>query len=603
VMALSSAVAGFLDLGDATAGFSHGLADIAVGVGSALLLQRAGVGEDMLDRLRTLTHLLLAAALAATAHVLLMSLIAPASAVGTSYETWAIQWGAVAIAILLKTPLAAAFLARPGRLMAWRPNARLTVPAALALGSTIAAYLGWPNQQDVPLVVALVSVPFLVWIAVGCSTLEVAGVLAAISAVELWLAVNGHGPTADPSWPADLRMLWLQFILLVRGGTVLMLSSAIAERRQAELLVEDQATRLRSMIEAVPDGIVVIDEHGTITFFSAAAERMFGYRASDVVGMNVTILMSPPYSNEHDDYIARYLRTGQKRIIGVGRVVVGRRKDGSTFPIELAVGEGLSHGRHIFTGLIRDVSERQETERRLHELQNDLIHVSRVSAMGELASALAHELNQPLTAVTNYLLAARQLVQRGPEHAVRTSDLVGKAVDQAVRASQVIRQLRGLVQKRDVERARAEIDKLVDEASALAFIGLKEKGVRVSVEREAGLPAVLVDRIQIQQVLINLIRNAVDAMEGRERRELTVGVSSDGAHVKISITDTGAGIAPGMEEKLFQPFFTTKKSGMGVGLSISRTIVEAHGGRLWFEPNPVGGTIFHLVLPLDGAAR
>jgi two-component system sensor kinase FixL len=223
--------------------------------------------------------------------------------------------------------------------------------------------------------------------------------------------------------------------------------------------------------------------------------------------------------------------------------------------------------------------------------------------MGELASALAHELNQPLTAITNYLLAARQLVQRGPEHAERAGDLIGRSIDQATRASQVIRHLRSLVQKREVERVPAEIDKVVDEASALAFIGLKEKGVRVFVERQANLPTVLVDRIQIQQVLINLIRNAVDAMEGMARRDLTIRVSPDEGHVRISIVDTGAGIAPGLEEKLFQAFVTTKKSGMGVGLSISRTIVEAHGGRLWFEPNPDGGTIFHLSLPLDGPAQ
>jgi two-component system sensor kinase FixL len=363
---------------------------------------------------------------------------------------------------------------------------------------------------------------------------------------------------------------------------------------------EDQATRLESMINAIPDAIITIDERGHIRFFSTAAERMFQYRADEVIGQNVKILMPAPYSVEHDGHLERYLRTGEKRIIGLGRVVVGRRKDGSTFPIELTVGEATAKSQHIFTGLIRDISDRQETERRLHEVQDDLIHVSRLSAMGELASALAHELNQPLTAISNYLLAARQLVQRGPEHAERAADIIGKSIDQAMRAGQIIRQLRSFVQKREVERAPADIDEVIDEASALAFIGLKEKGVRVMIERQEDLPPVPIDRIQIQQVLINLIRNAVDAMEGRSLRDLTIRISRDGGEVRISIVDTGSGVPKDMQDRLFQAFATSKPAGMGVGLSISRNIVEAHSGRLWFEPNPSGGSIFHLALPLSG---
>ena len=362
---------------------------------------------------------------------------------------------------------------------------------------------------------------------------------------------------------------------------------------------EGEATRLESMINAIPDAIITIDERGLISFFSAAAERMFQYKAEEVIGRNVKILMPAPYNTEHDEYLERYLRTGERRIIGKGRVVVGRRKDGSTFPIELAVGEALAKGRHIFSGLIRDISDRRETERRLHEVQADLIHVSRLSAMGELASALAHELNQPLTAISNYLLAVQQLIQRGPDHAERAKEIVGKTIEQAMRAGQIIRQLRSFVQKHEVERAPAEIDKVVDEASALAFIGLKEKGVHVAIERQDDLPEVPVDRIQIQQVLINLIRNAVDAMESQVRKELTIRISRNGQQVRISITDTGCGVPPEMKDRLFHAFATSKATGMGVGLSISRNIVEAHNGRLWFEPNPSGGTIFHLALPLS----
>ena len=382
------------------------------------------------------------------------------------------------------------------------------------------------------------------------------------------------------------------------------MGGAVVEKgSQFELsAAEDYATRLESTINAVPDAIITIDERGLITFFSTAAERMFQYKAEEVIGQNVKLLMPSPFKAEHDGYLERYLRTGEKRIIGIGRIVVGRRKDGSTFPIELAVGEALAKGKHIFTGLIRDISDRQETERRLHDVQADLMHVSRLSAMGELASALAHELNQPLTAIGNYLLAAQQLIERGPEHAKRASEIIGKSVDQAMRAGQIIRQLRNFVQKREVERAPAEIGKVIDEASALAFVGIKEKGIHVAIERLEDLPEVALDRIQIQQVLINLIRNAIDAMEGQGRRELTIRTARDNGAVRISIIDTGSGISPDMEAKLFKAFATSKATGMGIGLTISRNIMEAHNGRLWFEPNPAGGAIFHMTLPLSDEA-
>jgi two-component system sensor kinase FixL len=594
----SSTVAGLLAGDGALAGAAYGLNDAIIGIAGCLVLRRFTTKSELLDSLTSLVGFLWVA----IASTLVSATVAEGISAGLRAQTggtWGLRYGALALGILLVTPPSLPLIARLMTGIEWRPRADFVAPALLALVSTIAAYYGLLGGHDVPLVMALVSVPFLVWTAMRCSALETAGLLLALSLIELWLATIGHGPTADPTWAPEIRMLWLQAILAIRGGTILMLCASVMARRTVELVAEDQATRLRSMIEAVPDAIIMIDEQGLITFFSAAAERMFQYGPEEVIGQNVKILMPTPYSTEHDGYLARYLRTGEKRIIGVGRVVVGQRKDGSTFPIELAVGEALTKGEHIFTGLIRDISDRQETERRLHEVQADLIHVSRLSAMGELASALAHELNQPLTAISNYLLAARQLVQRGPDQAERATEIISRSIDQAVRAGQIIRQLRNFIQKREAERAPADIDKVVDEASALAFIGLKEKGVRVSIERQGGLPAVPIDRIQIQQVLINLIRNAVDAMEGMDRRELAIKTTRGDGEVQISIADTGAGISADIAEKVFQAFATTKTTGMGVGLSISRNIVEAHGGRLWYEPNPSGGTIFSLALPLS----
>jgi len=178
-------------------------------------------------------------------------------------------------------------------------------------------------------------------------------------------------------------------------------------RTEAALLAQDEAmsgveareAQLRAILDTVPDAMVTIDQGGAIQSFSNAAERLFGYRADEAVGRNVSMLMPPPYREQHDGYLSRYIVTGEARIIGTGRVVVGLRKDGSTFPMELSVGETRSRDRRLFVGFVRDLTERQESERRLHELQGELLHASRLSELGQMASALAHEVNQPLTAM------------------------------------------------------------------------------------------------------------------------------------------------------------------------------------------------------------
>jgi two-component system sensor kinase FixL len=363
-------------------------------------------------------------------------------------------------------------------------------------------------------------------------------------------------------------------------------------------MAEDQAPRLQSIVNAIPDAIITINREGIIDFFNSAAERMFGYRAEEVIGQNVKILMPSPYREQHDGYMSRYLKTGEKRILGIGRIVVGMRKNGSTFPMELAVGEASMGGRPVFAGLIRDISARQAIERQLHEVQADLIHVSRLTAMGDLASALAHELNQPLTAINNYVLSAQRLLRGDAEQQERVVGILTKAAEQAMRAGEIIRHLRNFIQRHEPEREPLDINKVIDEATALAFIGMKEKNIEVEFQRSVEVPPVTIDKIQIQQVIVNLIRNGVDAMDGMKRRKLTLATMADAEQVRISIADTGCGVSPEVSDRLFQPFVTTKAEGMGVGLSISRTIVESHGGMLWFESNADAGTTFHLTLPI-----
>jgi len=379
--------------------------------------------------------------------------------------------------------------------------------------------------------------------------------------------------------------------IFVEGTDVSELSFANAALR----LREDH---LRSILATVPDAMVVIDEQGRIQSFSTAAETLFGYQSGEVVGHNVNMLMPSPYRDEHDAYLLRYLTTGERRIIGLGRTVTGMRKDGSTFPMELSVGEMHPGTGRFFTGFCRDLTERHRVEARIQEQQQELLHMARFTALGEMASTLAHEINQPLTAITNYLKGSRRLLEKSTEvNAPMLRDAAEKAAEQALRAGDVIRHLRDFVARGESERQVERLPALIEEASSLALVGAREINVLVSYKLDPAAELVLTDRIQIQQVLLNLMRNAVEAMQDAPRRELKVTtVARDDGMAEVSVIDTGPGLAPEVSAQLFQPFVTTKKQGMGVGLSICRTIVESHGGHIWAEAVPAGGTAFRFTL-------
>ena len=424
-----------------------------------------------------------------------------------------------------------------------------------------------------------------------------AGILAtAVSLVISVLFIVSYRPavTAD-----TVNLLLFTFV-----GVAASWRGELLHRARVSALANAESSRAReahvqSILDTIPEAMVVIDERGAIHSFSATAERLFGYRGAEVIGKNVKMLMPSPYREEHDGYVEHYLRTGERRIIGIGRVVVGQRKDGSTFPMELAVGEMRSGEARFFTGFIRDLTERQQTEARLQELQAELVHVSRLTAMGEMASALAHELNQPLSAIGNYMKGSQRLLAASTdERAPQLRDAMDKAADQALRAGQIIRRLRDFVARGESERCVEDVRKLIEEASALALVGAKDRGVRVRFDLAPQADLVLADKVQIQQVLLNLIRNAIEAMEGCERRDLLIATAAlPGNMMEISVADSGAGIAPEIAAQLFQPFVSSKPQGMGVGLSISRTIVEAHGGTIAPRPGPGGGTVFSFTLP------
>jgi len=428
------------------------------------------------------------------------------------------------------------------------------------------------------------------------------GLLATALALAAAFALAATGSIGDVDMVEALSFAFLGAGIATMGERLHRL------RAETEAFATDLIAReahLRSILETVPDAMVVIDEAGIIQSFSTAAERLFGYPAADTIGRNVDMLMPSPYREAHQQYITRYLTTGQRRIIGIGRVVVGQRADGSTFPMELAVGEMRSRDGRYFTGFIRDLSERQATEARLQELQSELVHISRLTAMGEMASTLAHEINQPLSAVTNYIRGSQRLLATSADgSADKLRDALDKAAEQALRAGEIIRHLREFVGRGENEQRPESVARLIEEASALALVGANEHGVRVRFDIASRIDDVMVDRVQIEQVLLNLVRNAIEAMIEADsaKKELTVSAApAPGGMVEIRVADTGPGLAPELADRLFTPFLTTKEHGMGVGLSISRTIVNAHGGTIVAESQPGHGTTFRFTLRTVGS--
>lgn len=367
--------------------------------------------------------------------------------------------------------------------------------------------------------------------------------------------------------------------------------------------IADADALFHALTRTAIDGIMVIDEKARVQVYNPACERLFGYAPNEVLGRNVDMLMPEPYHSEHDGYIERYLKTAIPHIIGIGREVVGRRKDGSTFPMYLSVGEGEVNGQRIFVGIVSDISQQRARDKRIQELQGELLHVTRMTAMGEMASALAHEINQPLTALLNYTSAARRMAKNFGEDGAKLADILDRAIAQTERAGLIIRRLRNFIEKREPLRSPENINKVLEDAIALGLAGFRDTGTKWTLELQPNIPQVLIDKVQIQQIMVNLIRNAIEAMSGRGKRQLTISTRLAGSDVEIAVSDTGSGLPEDVVSRLFHPFVTTKERGMGMGLSICRTIAEAHGGRLWLGANTPEGATFKLSLPASAEAE
>jgi len=359
-------------------------------------------------------------------------------------------------------------------------------------------------------------------------------------------------------------------------------------------------SQLASVLDTAVDGIIVIDEAGRILMYNKACERLFGYSVTEALGQNVTVIMPVEYAREHDQYLADYLDTGTRKIIGIGREVKGRHRDGTVFPIHLSVGEASTPGGRQFIGIMRDLRAREESEQRLKELQTNLVRMARVSAIDEMGAALAHELNQPLTALMLYLQAVeRACAKMSTAMPTSVMAILEKAVREAERAGSIIQRMRQLLRKTDFVSVPLALNDLTVSTIDLVANDAHLHGVSIEFLPAPALPAAYGDVVQIQQVILNLLTNAITASAngGGGARKVTLRTSPQNASsVELAVHDSGNGIAEADMGRLFEPFFTTKPDGLGLGLTISKTIIEAHGGRLLAENDPAGGATFRVHL-------
>ena len=358
--------------------------------------------------------------------------------------------------------------------------------------------------------------------------------------------------------------------------------------------------KLRRVVDAALDGMVVIDSSGTVLHYNAACERLFGYSAEEVLGNNVNLLMTPRDRRNHDTYIRNYLRTGRAKVIGKGRDVTGRRKDGATFPIRLSVGELRDDAdAPLFVGTLHDLTETLGARARIEELRSELMRVARANIVGEMGSALAHELTQPLSAIVGFVEASAALLdQGGGEVPEKVREHMEQAVVQSLRAGDVVRLLREFTARGETERSVNDINVVVEETFRLATLGTAADGIDVKLDLAADLPPVLIDQVQIQQVVLNLVRNSIDALSDSEAPAITLETVAGRERVEVVVRDNGPGISPDVRERVFEPFVSTKPDGIGIGLSICRTIIEAHGGRIEVEAGTECGAAFRFSVPV-----
>jgi two-component system sensor kinase FixL len=371
-------------------------------------------------------------------------------------------------------------------------------------------------------------------------------------------------------------------------------------------------TPFDALMDAAVDAIIIIDTGGRIQRFNRAAEALFGYRENEVRGKNVSLLMPEPHRSRHDGYLERYLATGQAAIIGKGRQETGVRRNGDSFPMLLSVGEVKQAGLNGFVGIIRDLTEVRQAQERVRRLEEQLLHADRLVILGELTAGIAHEINQPLTAIAAYADAGRKIIDRLDDVSGQAGDAAPPGTDdmrsiceriggQARRAGEVVQRLRGLVRGGRASKARHDVNDIIKNILLLFEFEIKRSAAELIFVPLDPPETLYVDEIQVQQILVNLVKNSLDAIAELDRSggRVEIAVVRAGQEVRISVTDNGPGVPEAYRSRLFDSFFTTKPKGVGLGLSICKSIAAAHGGTLRYETPEEGGSRFSLTLPLS----
>jgi two-component system sensor kinase FixL len=359
-------------------------------------------------------------------------------------------------------------------------------------------------------------------------------------------------------------------------------------------------SEFRALLDVAVDAVIIIDHRGIIKAFNSAAEKLFGYQAAEVLGTNVCRLMPEPQRSEHDGHLARYLQSGVPHIIGIGREVEACRKDGSIVPVSLAVGRIPDSNPPRFVGFLHDLTARREAAEEQQQMRQRMARVSHLVTMGEMAAAIAHEINQPLAAISNYALASERLLQATDPDLAEVQEAMRQISSQALRAAEIIRRVRHLVRMHEPQRTRMDINQVVEELTILIKSDAHQHGVQLLLELADDLPVVEIDGIQIQQLLVNLIHNAVESLAASAAAEKRIVVRTRqpaASEIEISVADNGPGVDPAIAGRIFDPFCTTKEQGTGLGLAISKSIVGLHRGRIEYRPNTPCGACFVVTLP------
>lgn len=365
---------------------------------------------------------------------------------------------------------------------------------------------------------------------------------------------------------------------------------------------DTSGSAIDALMDAAVDAIIIIDSQARVKRFNRAAEQMFGYREQEVRGHNVNLLMPEPHHSLHDGYIQRYGETGEAAIIGKGREVIGLRKGGEEFPMMLSVGEIKQPDDKLYVGIIRDLSDMHAAQEKVRQLEEQLLHADRLVILGELTAGIAHEINQPLTAIAAYADAGRKIIDRNATPPRKEMDLICERMgEQSRRAAEVVQRLRKMVRSGTVSKSQHDINKIIRNTLLLFEYEIKKTNVELNFYPLESLQLLYVDEIQIQQILVNLVKNGLDAISeaGLTGGRIEIHVRESGPVVEISVIDNGPGVSVADRDKLFDSFFTTKPKGVGLGLSICKSIAAAHGGNLRYRQSDISGSTFTLSLPLE----